>query len=302
MLAAMAALPTAAQTFDESLAAYDRGDYATAHRGFRNLAEQGDANAQYALGVMFDTGEGVPQDYAEALKWYRRAAEQGNDDAQNSLGNMFDSGEGVPQDYAEAMRWYRRAAEQGNAKAQFNLGVMFHSGEGVPQDYAEAVRLYRLAAEQGNAVAQSILGLMFYIGEGVPQDHILAYTWLNLAASRIPATETVKRNLVVIARDIVAQSLTPETLARAQRMAREWRPGRGAELPPWAPSADDGTDTTRRVADVQRALARLGYDPGPADGVIGPKTRAAIRAFQAAAGLPIDGLLSAQMESAVRAR
>ena len=133
MLAAMAALPTAAQTFDESVAAYERGDHATAHRGFRNLAEQGDASAQFILGVMFRNGEGVAQDYAEAVRWYRRAAEQGDASAQSNLGVMFYKGYGVPQDYAEAVRWYRRAAEQGEAKAQNNLGLMFSKGDGVAQ-------------------------------------------------------------------------------------------------------------------------------------------------------------------------
>ena len=74
MLAAMAALPTAAQTFDESAAAYERGDHATAHRGFRNLAEQGDASAQYILGRMFENGDGVPQDHVLAHMWFNLAA------------------------------------------------------------------------------------------------------------------------------------------------------------------------------------------------------------------------------------
>ena len=62
---------------------------------------------------MYDKGQGVPQDYAEAVKWYRLAAEQGDADAQYNLGVMYDNGQGVPQDYAEAVKWYRLAAEQG---------------------------------------------------------------------------------------------------------------------------------------------------------------------------------------------
>ena len=62
---------------------------------------------------MYRNGEGVPQDYAEAVKWYRLAAEQGDADAQYNLGLMYDNGNGVPQDYKEAVKWYRLAAEQG---------------------------------------------------------------------------------------------------------------------------------------------------------------------------------------------
>ena len=82
--------------------------------------------------------EGVPQDYKEAVKWYRLAAEQGDATAQYNLGIMYDNGQGVPQDYKEAIKWYRLAAEQGNAKAQYNLGAMYDNGEGVPQDYARS--------------------------------------------------------------------------------------------------------------------------------------------------------------------
>ena len=88
----------------------------------------------------------------------RRLAEQGNAEAQFSLGLMYDNGEGVPENDAEAMRWYRLAAEQDDADAQVNLGVMYANGEGVPEDDAEAVRWFRLAAEQGYADAQNNLG------------------------------------------------------------------------------------------------------------------------------------------------
>ena len=80
-------------------------------------AEQGNAKAQYNLGVMYDKGLGVRQDYAQAVQWYRRAAEQGYAGAQFNLGVMYDSGQGVRQDYAQAAQWYRRAKEQGAAEA-----------------------------------------------------------------------------------------------------------------------------------------------------------------------------------------
>ena len=84
--------------FDEGTAAYNRGDYATALREWRPLAEQGDANAQYNLGLMTYHGRGVPQDDAQAVRWYRKAAEQGDARAQFNLGSMFAYGRGVPRD------------------------------------------------------------------------------------------------------------------------------------------------------------------------------------------------------------
>ena len=99
--------------------------------------------------------EGVPQDDAEAVKWYRLAAEQGNASAQYNLGVGYANGEGVPQDDAEAVKWYRLAAEQGNASAQYNLGVRYANGEGYHRTMPRRLKWYRLAAEQGDASAQT---------------------------------------------------------------------------------------------------------------------------------------------------
>jgi FOG: TPR repeat, SEL1 subfamily len=144
------AAPVAAGPFEDAAAAYGRGDYATALRLFRPLADQGDAAAQYNLGVMYDNGQGVPQNDAEAVKWFRLAADQGDASAQFNLGTMYDKGEGVPQNYAEAAKWYRLAADQGDADAQYNLGIMYAKGQGVPQDYVSAHMWFNLSAAQGN--------------------------------------------------------------------------------------------------------------------------------------------------------
>ena len=114
-------------------------------------AEQGDADAQNNLGVMYGEGSRVPQDHAEAVRWFRIAAEQGHARAQLNLGAMYSEGRGVPQDAAEAERWFRLAVEQGDPDVQGFLGAIYFDGEGVPQDHAEAVRWFRMAAEQGHA-------------------------------------------------------------------------------------------------------------------------------------------------------
>ena len=84
----------------------------TALREWRPLAEQGNANAQFFLGVMYDKGQGVRQDLREAARWFRKAAEQGVAEAQSNLGFMYGYGEGVPQDYAQAYMWYDLAASR----------------------------------------------------------------------------------------------------------------------------------------------------------------------------------------------
>ena len=144
----------AEQTFDEAVAAYERGDYDTAMQGFRVHAEQGNAEAQLNLGVMYANSLGVPEDDAEAVRWYRLAADQGLAGAQLNLGLMYAKGEGVLKDEAEAVRWYRLAADQGDAGAQFILGVKYASGEGVLKDSVLAHMWLNIAGANGNEVAR----------------------------------------------------------------------------------------------------------------------------------------------------
>ena len=131
---------------EDGVAAYQRGDFASALRLFQRLAEHGDASAQCNLGVMYEQGRGVAQNYREAMKWFRLAAVQGNASAQSNLGVMYYKGQGIAQDYGEAMRWYRLAAEQRNPEAQFNLGVMYEEGRGMAQDRVRAHMWFNLAA------------------------------------------------------------------------------------------------------------------------------------------------------------
>ncbi|WP_432760534.1 tetratricopeptide repeat protein [Neisseria lactamica] len=78
---------------------------------------------------MYANGQGVRQDDEQAAQWFRKAAEQGNAKAQFNLGLMYANGQGVRQDDAQAVQWFRKAAEQGFADAQYNLGVMYEMGE-----------------------------------------------------------------------------------------------------------------------------------------------------------------------------
>ena len=100
---------------------YLKGDYEAAYAEWLPLAELGDVEAQYNLGVMYDEGAGVSRDLGCAADWYRRAAEQGFVDAQTNLGMMYYHGQGVPRDYHEAVRWFRLAADQGDSEATSSL-------------------------------------------------------------------------------------------------------------------------------------------------------------------------------------
>ena len=144
------------QDFQKGVAAAHSGDFATALREWTPLAEQGEADAQTILGVMYEEGKGVPQDYKTAVKWYKLAAEQGDADAQTQMGFMYNKGKGVPQNDKTAVKWWTLAAEQGNALAQGNLGAGYAFGRGVLKDYVYAHMWGKIAATNGNAVGTKL--------------------------------------------------------------------------------------------------------------------------------------------------
>jgi len=186
----------------------------------RRLADAGHADAQATLGLMYMSGQGVPQDYSEAIKWYRKAADQGDSKAQYLLGASYDNGLGVPQDNAETMEWYRKAADQGLAQAQFNLGSHYAGGNSV-DDAAQAAKWWRKAADQGQVDAQFNLGVIYtQQGKGVPQDYVQALLWLNLAAAQ-------GYSLAAIYGNAIAPAMSPADVERARALAAAWKPMTG---------------------------------------------------------------------------
>ncbi len=138
----------AAGPLEDGIAAAKRGDYATALRLLRPLAEQGHARAQFNLGVAYANGRGVPQDHAEAVKWYRLAAEQGYALAQLNLGALYANGQGVPQDSVQAHMWFYLAASRFSApEAPYrDQAVKYRdivASKMTPAQIAEAQRLVR---------------------------------------------------------------------------------------------------------------------------------------------------------------
>lgn len=118
MLLALAPLPSVSQDFDVGRAAYASGDYDTALREWKPLAEQGSAVAQYNLGVLYAKGQGVAQDYAEAARWYSLATVQGSAIAAYNLGLAYAYGQGVAQDPTAAELYITLAAAMGQRQAR----------------------------------------------------------------------------------------------------------------------------------------------------------------------------------------
>ena len=110
-----------ADALSDATRVYDAGDYEKAAKLYRPLANEGNAEAQYILGMMYRAGRGVPRDNQEAKKWYQQAAEQGHPLAQFYLGWMYARGKAVPQDYVQSYMWISIAIANvsGEAKREF---------------------------------------------------------------------------------------------------------------------------------------------------------------------------------------
>jgi uncharacterized protein len=202
---------------DRAVEAMKQGDFESALADLRPLAEKGDPNAQFLLGMLYDAGNGVAQDQSLAASWYRKAAGQNHLLAQLFLGALLYSGEGVKQDYAEAARWFRAPADGGNDQAQFYLGSMYATGNGVEKDDAEAIQWLTRSAAQRNTRAMGMLATELFSRSRDEQDRVDAYVWSHLAAEYDPV------QAMTSARSVIEQYCTEQQKERGRKAISEWK-------------------------------------------------------------------------------
>lgn len=179
--------------------AYERKDYSTAVKLLTPLAESGNQDAQYNLGVMCAKGEGQTKDLACALSWYERAANQGHVMAQTNLGTAYLYGRGTARNPQKALHLYKRASNAGFSGATHNLGVMYRDGVGVQKDSLKAVHWFEKAIEQGEPLSSSALANMYANGDGISKDPQKAFFFYEKAA--YSGDTHAQYNLSVILRD-----------------------------------------------------------------------------------------------------
>jgi TPR repeat protein len=235
------------------------------------LAAKEYAPAINNLGATYQVGIGVAKDYEKAIGWYERAANQGFVPSMAVLGWMHHSGLGTPKDLSKALGWYRKAAAGGSASAMHNIGFAYHNGWSVEKDPEQAAAWFRKAAEKGFGQAMSMTAWTHQVGQGVPINGKLAIEWYEKAAEIGEVSAFVGMGGLYdtggsgIARD---PDNAAEWLLKALRKGHEGTRQRLIETP------ETLNPDTRRA--IQAALKSQGFDPGPADGVFGKKTRDAI--------------------------
>jgi len=201
------------------LCSFMQGDYVAAQEEWLVAAGQGDADAEYHLGMMHRAGQGLPVSDTEAAYWFERAALRGHLLACYHLGLMFQEGRGVPQNDFQAARWLELAAEDGHAKAQYLIGTFYDLGRGVPQDRSAAIRWWRLSADQGERPPLLALGRVYEEGRGVPQDSVQALAWYRRAVNRGSSTGLAKS-------EAVARKMSAKRVELATELSRDGEPVR----------------------------------------------------------------------------
>jgi hypothetical protein len=223
---------------------------AAAIASLRKAADLKDPKAQFRLGQLYASGQGVPLDFKEAFSWFNKAAKQNDPDAQCSLGFCYATGTGVKANVDTAASWYLKAARLGHAEAQFKLAACYERGLGLRTNTAEALKWYRSAAEQGIAEAQNIigdnarrnsnyeeavkwyglaavrgvasaqyqLGLCYRNGQGTTRDNIEAYKWFLIASGN--GHELASEQVQSMAKT-ASYGMTHENIELAEQRARK---------------------------------------------------------------------------------
>jgi len=175
---------TAEVKFSEGYEAAQQGNFSKAISIWQPLAEQGDADAQYTLAWMFESGKGVTADLNKAIYWYKKSSQQGNLAAQYVLATLYEKGAGIAQDNKEALSYYMLAAKQGDPTSQFQVGYYFHHAIGTSQDIKQSLIWYNKAAKKGHINSQIALGELYQTGQGVEVDYKKSTKWYQQAATQ----------------------------------------------------------------------------------------------------------------------
>lgn len=178
----------------------------------------GDVKAQFKLGSMYDTGNGVERNRNNAEKWYLLAAKNGYAEAQNSLG----SGYQAEKRYEEARKWYEKAVKQGHPMATNSLGLLYDLGLGVPQSRQKGFEYYIKAASLGWAEAMWNIANMYGSGQLGEKNLYKACIW-SFRAKKYTDQTQVRLNKQL--NDIIPyleSTLSTEQYASCQEEANKW--------------------------------------------------------------------------------
>ena len=204
-------------SLQEAKIAIEAKNYKKAYEIYQALADEGDAKAQYNLGLMYASGDGVKYDANQAASWYKKSADQGYKEAQYALAVMIFNKELETLDYTQAVKWYQAAAAQGHIKSQENLGMLFYRGDAIEQDINSSIYWFQLAANQNSSEAQQYLAYIYSNG-AVPEDLVKAGMWMMLSAENPDTRHLNKRKNLL---KFLMSKMTPEQITLARELTKK---------------------------------------------------------------------------------
>jgi len=236
------------------------------------LAKDGYVAAINNLGATYQIGIGVRRDYAKALGWYEKAASKDFVPSMAILGWMYHSGLGTEKDETKAIEWYEKAADGGSGSAMHNLGHIYHRGAGVPANPEQAARWFRRSADAGFGRGMAMTAWTYQVGQGVPVDGEKAIEWYQKA---IASGEVSAMTGLATLYDSGGSGIARQSDKAALWFVRALKKGHEPSRQRLIETPETLHRDTRREVQIQ--LNALGFDLGPADGVFGRNTRAAIQ-------------------------
>ena len=277
----------------------------------RQNAQIGQVAEQFEIANRYALGYGVDIDLAKSYNWFVKAADNKLAVAQFSVGMMLEHGKGTARNLGQARQYYQYAAEQGNLMSIYRLAMMNAAPQNpiIKPDFKVALKWFSMAANAGLVDAQYNLAVMFEKGHGTDVDLVETYKWYSIAGNK--GDQQAKKRAKVIKLE-----LSTSQVLQAQKAVKAWKMVALPENANNAPklnylrneiAADDiktsqksphvksGTLATDLIADkksikdTQKMLGKLGWSIGDIDGVMGSKTRKAIREFQTRHNLNVNG-------------
>ncbi len=254
----------------------------------------GNAEAQHDLAAIYTAGHGdVSQNFEKSSFWFREAAEGGIANARYNLGVLYHQGLGQERDLSRALYWYREAAKLGHAEAQYNLGIAHIEGIGTDYDPRLASAFFEHAANNGIMEAAYNLGLIYengLLGDTKPDEALL---WYKIAADQ--GSGNAKTAMAQLAKNLQIDMKDVDNLV--ERMQKINKSVKGYRAGPQSLSSSTlpVNEQQATIAQIQEYLMLTGAYAGPADGINGAQTGKAIKAYQAANNLTIDGKISKEL-------
>uniref|UniRef100_A0AC34F9Z3 MYND-type domain-containing protein n=1 Tax=Panagrolaimus sp. ES5 TaxID=591445 RepID=A0AC34F9Z3_9BILA len=261
-------------------------NYTKAANFYERAALQGETEAMYNLGLLYQEGNGVKQDFDISMKWLMEAATadvsgylQVPGDishAQHTIAMRYHQGIGVPQDFKKAVYWYEKSLKNGYEGAASNLGMMYKNGEGVPRNSEKAFELFKFAAMAGDTQGMVNLSSCYLIGEGTgsvtvtDKDIAEGKKWLKIAADKgnLQAAQELKIRENYTKEHAILQAFGESILAGAENVSNPLNKQQYKKEVKEA--ARKGSTTAQRIVDIWKNLddAMEAFKSNDSDGII----------------------------------